>query len=186
MAGPNGETLKCVRQAVYLGGLISCDGKAGNELSRRLGEAGRVFDDLQKIWLHAAIPSRRKIEIYTACVTSKLLYSLESLWLLKDEKRRLDAFHYRCLRKLQRIPCSYISRISNADVLKQGGAHTLSQSLEQRQKALYIRVAQQTDSSLVKMVTCDSEGQPIKWSANRRRGRPRQRWAHSVHKLMQT
>ena len=36
---PTGEPIKSVREAVYLGGLITCDGKATTEVTRRLGEA---------------------------------------------------------------------------------------------------------------------------------------------------
>ena len=109
---PCGAPIKCVREAVYLGGLISCDGKASRELSRRLGEGRAIFDSLAKVWPHTNITITRKIKLYISCVANKILYSLDSLWLLQAERRRLDAFHFRCLRKLLRIPCSCLeSRI---------------------------------------------------------------------------
>jgi len=67
---PCGAAIKCVREAVYLGGLITCDGRATREISRRLGESSRTFDQLQQVWKHAAITTRRKIEIYKYCVVA--------------------------------------------------------------------------------------------------------------------
>ena len=100
---PNGEPIKSVREAVYLGGLITCDGRVAGEISRRIGECSRVFDKLEQIWAHAAVTTRRKLDIYAACVASKLLCSMESLWLLQADRARLDAFHCRRVRKLLRI-----------------------------------------------------------------------------------
>ena len=39
----NGDFTKSVRAAVYLGGLLTCDGKVGPEVTRRLGEAEKIF-----------------------------------------------------------------------------------------------------------------------------------------------
>ena len=129
---PDGNPIVQVREAVYFGGLVTCDGKAGRELVRRLGEGRRVFDGLEKIWSHAGITRSRKLQIYSACVVSKILYSMESLWLLQADRTRLDAFHYKCLRKILGIPCSFISRVPNAHVLEQSGGPMLSQLLLDR------------------------------------------------------
>eukprot|EP00959_Pyramimonas_sp_CCMP1952_P060790 1269753-Pyramimonas_sp.AAC.1 len=51
---PDGGPIKAVRQAVYLGGMMSCDGKAIMEITRRPGEARDIFNKLAKIWSHAA------------------------------------------------------------------------------------------------------------------------------------
>ena len=37
LSRPDGQEISSVREAVYLGGLFTCDGKAGRELSRRVG-----------------------------------------------------------------------------------------------------------------------------------------------------
>ena len=109
---PDGGAIKTVREAVYLGGLITCDGRVASELSRRIGEATGVFIKLRKMWSHSSVGVARKFKIYESCVLSKLMYSLDSVWLLRAERARLDAFHCRCLRRLLGIPCSLISRIT--------------------------------------------------------------------------
>ena len=73
---PDGGRISTVRGAVYLGGLITCDGKASSELSRRIGEATGVFNKLRKMWSHSPISLEFKLKIYKACVLSRLLFSL--------------------------------------------------------------------------------------------------------------
>ena len=81
---PDGAEIKCVREAVYLGSLITCDGKGGRELSRRIGEGRRTLDGLERVWRHAGVTRTRQMEIYMAYVVSKLMYSLDTIWLLKN------------------------------------------------------------------------------------------------------
>ena len=177
--------VKQVREAVYLGALISCNGRASRELSRRLGEGRAVFRTLCKVWSHSGICRQRKAHIYNTCVITKVLYSLDSVWLVKTERARLDAFHCACLRTIWGIAPSYYSRVSNEEVLHRSGQTRLSIQLESRQASLYRRIAQLSDESLVKALVCNNDGEPLSWSTRRRRGRPRQMWAHSVFRLVQ-
>ena len=123
---PTGEPVKTVEQAAYLGGMLCTNAAASPEVSRRIGEAKGAFEALQKCWSHANITRKRKIEIYNACVVSKLLYGLDTLWLLQNHLQRIDAFHVKCLRRILHIPCSYRSRISNVTVLDTAGEPLLS------------------------------------------------------------
>ena len=94
---PYGSPVKAVEQTIYLGGLITANGAAQPEVSRRIGEAKGIFKAMQRCWSHANISRHRKIELYTAIVLPKLLYNIDSIWLLQADKRRLDGFHARCL-----------------------------------------------------------------------------------------
>ena len=181
---PDGRIIKSVREAVYLGGLVTCDGRASAEVTRRLGEATGIFRALEQVWKHASISTARKVRIYETCVVSKIMYSLESLWLLKAERDRLDAFHHRFLRRILRIAPSYYSRVTNAIVLQRSGSNLLSEALLHRQQTLYQRIAKLDDSSILKRLVCDNRGLPVSWNSLRSRGRPRQQWAHSVHSNM--
>ena len=180
---PSGATVKSVREAIYLGGLVSCDGRAGLEISRRLWESGRLFDKLHALWKHSSVTLKRKLEIYRVIVQSKLLYSLESLWLLQAERRRLDAFHYRCLRRSLGIPSAYISRVPNADVLQKADVAVLSDMLMKCQVKAYRKICLMPNDSLINKLVCDPAGLPMNWADTRQRGRPRQRWSLSVYRL---
>ena len=162
---------------MYLGGLLRSHGRPPGELSRRLGEAGRVFEHLSAIWKHANISKKQNIHIFDACVTSKLLYSLESLWLLQDDRNKLDGFYAKCLRRLLGIPASYESRISNKTVLSRVGVACLSGRLLQRQLLMFGRLARQTDESLLRQITFEPASlTPRVWNYRRRVGRPRLQW----------
>ena len=172
---PNGSDIKSVREVVYLGGLITCDGKAGREIARLIGEGYSVFDKLEAVWKHAFISTTRKVQIYETCIVTKLLYSLESVWLLQNEQKKLDAFHHKCLRRCLQIPMSYVSRVTNADVLTKANSRLLSTMLMHAQKASYVRITQLHEGDLTKQLVCSEGGTPIQWDNCRRRGRPRQR-----------
>ena len=68
---------------------------------------------------------------------TKVLYALESLWMLKAVRQRIDAFQCFCLRQILHIAPSYISRVSNVSVLERSGQTPLSALLEQRQVRSY-------------------------------------------------
>ena len=151
-----------------------------------VGEATTSFKQLDKLWNRASIGKRRKQAIYTGCVVSNMLYSLDPVWLLKADRARLDAFHCRCLRRIVGVLPSFISRVSNADILKRAGAKPLSEVLLYRQEKAYSKIATSGHNSLVRQVVCEQDGLPKCWALHRRRGRPRQQWASSVYGLRQS
>jgi len=182
--GPQLWPLKEVNEAVYLGGLLSADGSPMHELARRIGEAGACFQKLARIWRHANITRARKQEVYEACVLSKLLYGLETTWLRKPERSRLNAFHVKCLRRIHGIPPSYISRVTNAFVLETAHSQQLSTTLMRRQLLLFGKLARQPDDSLPRrLVFKPASVETQVWAGSRQRGRPRQQWGSSVRKL---
>ena len=181
---PSGAVVKKVSKGVYLGGMLTSSGAVGPEFSRRWGEAKASFQSLQRCWSHANISRRRKIELYHACVVSKLSYGLESMWLLSPELRRLDAFHIRFLRCICRIEPSHISRVSHAIVLETDGQAPFSTILRNRQLALYEQIVRMDDDSPLRGLTYEAgSDRPKVWAASRRRGRPKQQWAPSVYCL---
>ena len=66
--GADGKPLAVKEEAIYLGSLISADGRTPRELSRKLGEAQQLFQKLEAIWKHANISEKRRACIFEACV----------------------------------------------------------------------------------------------------------------------
>ena len=83
-----------------------------------LNEGRFVCNSLQKLWSHSNITQKRKCEIFNACIVNKVMYSLESLWLRKADKIRLNAFYYYCLRRTARIPPLFVSHVTNKYVFE--------------------------------------------------------------------
>ena len=84
-------------------------------LLRRM--ARDAFKLLGRCWKHSALTLKRKYEVDTAVVLSKLLYGLESANIRTQDARKLDGFHAACCRSLLRIQPSFVSRVSNGFVL---------------------------------------------------------------------
>ena len=150
-------------------------------MTRRLGEARRIFGQLETVWKHANISKDSKIRILDACVVSKLMYSLESMWLLHDNRVKLDGFYASCLRKILKIPSAYLSRVTNRRVLEIAGWPILSQQLLSKQLNLYGKIYRMDGSSLVqKMTFKDDSSNAQCWGTKRRVGRPRLQWSSCV------
>jgi len=177
----DGSLVKEKDTMLYLGSQLASDGRVQAELSRRLGMAAADFRVLERVWAHASIPRKRKIAIYKACVVQKLMYSLDTAWLCAEERRKLDGFHARCLRRICKIQHSYWSHISNAEVLQTAGEQPLSSTLKFRQLKLFGRIARMDGANCLRQVAFEDGSCGVRrWHGLRRQGRPRQTWAPCV------
>ena len=50
------------------------------------------------------VPLRDKVQFFNAFILSKLRYGLSSVWLVAAQRRRIDGFVARCLRRILNIP----------------------------------------------------------------------------------
>ena len=166
---------------MYLGGLLSANGSPSTAVTRRLGEATGSFNKLERVWKHSSLTSKRKLAVYQACVISKLLYGLEVICLRQAERTRIAAFHARCLWLILRIPHSMISRITNAEVLRQADSLPLSEKVQRRQLLMFGRIATLPGEHPLRTAVFEP-GQilPKQLTGKRCRGRPRLAWANAL------
>ena len=73
---PDGTKIEPQTELLYLGSVVSDDGRVHRELSRRLGMAGAEFRQLSRLWRHSCLGRARKIEIFNAVIIPKLMYGL--------------------------------------------------------------------------------------------------------------
>ena len=64
--GSQGGLVEDSGSMVYLGGLLTADGKSDSEISRKIGAAIADFKNLSVFWGHASIGKRRKLELFHA------------------------------------------------------------------------------------------------------------------------
>ena len=103
--------------------------------------------------------------------------------LAASQRRRLDGFYARCLRKILRIRTAYISRVSNACVFQRAGVQPFSAQLQRRQILLLGRVAHAPISSALRSSVFVGDGLSTQINRfKRRRGRPRLDWVNEVMK----
>ena len=82
---PDGDTIATKQSILYLGSLLASDGRIGSELNRRLGMAKADFDQLRLVWSHSSMNTKRKVQIFDACISAKLLYGLHAACLNQAE-----------------------------------------------------------------------------------------------------
>ena len=180
---PSGGTIGITTQATYLGSLLAANGSSSLAVGRRIGEATSVFNALCDVWKHANICKQRKVEIFNACVVSKLSFSLECEALRQKDKDRLNAFQCKCLRRILKIPPSWISHVPNNVVLAASGTKPLVDSLLFQQLVLFGKIAKLTDTDFLRQLTFEPSSIYPSKCMFRRRGRPRLAWQSVLHGL---
>ena len=166
----------------YLGSTLREDGTIRNEICRRLGVGWADFSKMARLWRHTSLPRARKVQIFQAVVTSKVLYGLSSAWLNVCEQRHIDGFQARCLRSVLGIKPAYWSRVSNLKILEQACQRPYSKQLLCQQLLLYGKVARAADTEITRAATfCPGSLRPATDRYVRKRGRPRNEWATMLH-----
>ena len=179
---PSGHPIPATEQMKYLGATIYSSGNMKQELVKRLGGAWGEFQMYTRAWKHTSINLERKLNVFGALVTTKVMYSLSSAWLNKSDRRRLDGFQARCLRHILNIPHSYISRVSNKSVLQQAGATSYSGQLLQHQLMWFGKLGRSSDADVLRKLTFQPGSvRPITDTLARKRGRPRHEWAKCLY-----
>ena len=181
---PHGNLLEDTGSLVYLGGLLTADGRSDSEVSRRIGAAMGDFRALQKMCGHAGISTKRKLHLFISLIAWKLQYCLSTVWLVAAQLRRVDGFYARCFRRILRIPASFISRVSNKSVFEKAGVVAMSEQVLLRQLLLMGKVVNSIAGSAIRRdVFIGRTLQTQVGRYVRRVGRPRQEWSTEVLKV---
>ena len=117
------------------------------------------------------------MKYFRAFILSRLRYGLATVWLVTAQRRRIDGFVARCLRRIFNIPHSFVSRVSNAAVLEKAGMKLFTEHLLKHQLHLLRKVAITGVGHPMRQDTfADASLTPQIGRYIRRRGRPRQDW----------
>ena len=188
----NGDPVPRVSSIVYLGGLVEETGRPGPEVRRRIGEARTVFQSLKRVWKHAGLSTKKKLQIYKSCVVSKLLYNMSTLWLTETQLNSIDAFHYKCLRSIANIPTTWgamqigVARTSNEAVRAKLNETLLSDEVRLHQLKLLGHILRRPQDHPARIVSFDRFLEPQMWGGPFRSGRRRHKWTEEVLGLAMT
>ena len=142
-----GETLEQVTEFVYLGGLITEDGKCTKDIKRRISLASAMFGTLGKIWRTGNISTKTKVRLYTAFVIPVLLYGSECWCLRKEDERRLLVAEMSWLRRI--LGRSRRERIRNEVTRKELGQNeTIIDRIRKRRLTWFGHVTRMDDRRL--------------------------------------
>ena len=92
----DGETMKTVRNFIFLGSKITADGDCSQEIKRRFLLGRKVMTNLDSIFKSRDITSPTKVRLVKAMIFPVVMYGCESWTVKKAECRRIDAFELRC------------------------------------------------------------------------------------------
>ena len=100
----DGETVKTVRDFIFLGSKITADGDCSHEIKKHLLLGRKVMTKLDSILKSRDISLSAKVHLVKAMVFPVVTYGRESWTLKKTERRKIDAFELWCWRRLLRVP----------------------------------------------------------------------------------
>ena len=161
-------------------------------MRRRIGEAKISFRSLKRVWRYADLSRHRKLQIYKACIVSKLLSNLSTLWLTDMHMINIDTFHYRYLRSITNIPTPWgamqigISPTSNEAVRDMLGETLLSDEVRFYQLKLLGHISRRPQELPARIVSFDRFLEPQEWGGPFPAGRWHNKWIEQVFDLATT
>ena len=108
--GPVVRTFGRTIRSLYLGATLTDSVDNHTEVIRRIGSVNAMASQLQLFWSKAGTTVKWRLRMFEAALSSKLLYGLETTQLTKSELNSIDAFQMKMLRKILRVPSTYIDR----------------------------------------------------------------------------
>ena len=128
----DGRDIQCVSSSptlgFELGGTVRpvkiANAKASGMLQR--------MNQYKYIW-QSNIPIKNKIQKYYSLIVSKAIWGLHLLALSPRALAHLEYIHVRCMRRILRIPASFISNVSNEEVLRRAKARPLRVDINLKQ-----------------------------------------------------
>ena len=170
-----GNKLETVQSFKYLGATITEDARCVTEIKTRIAIATGALAKLEILWKDKSIALTSKVRLLRAITLSTALYGCESWTLTAEMERRLQAFEFRCYRKILRIP--YTAHRTNesvwAEITEKGGPQEhLLVTIKRRKMRWFGHVNR--SNGLAKLIMQGSvEGR-------RSRGRPRMSWLDNI------
>ena len=114
-----GRSIEQVSEMVYLGSLLTDNGKCEKEIRRRIGMARTAFTKLKTVLTSRNIKLCTRIKLTKCYVWSTLLYGCETWTLSTTSIKKIEAFEMWTLRRLFKIP--WTNYKTNKEVLQLAG-----------------------------------------------------------------
>ena len=169
----DGSPVEQVSHFTYLGTTISSDGTIDRDLTNRINKASGAFNQLGNIWKNRNIYKSTKIRIYKSAVITILTYGCETWNTTKNQLKRFEVFHQRCLRRILKI--KWFHHVRNDHVLKEANITSMETMISAMRLRWFGHVARMPGDRLPRYL--------LDWKPNygkRSRGRPRKTWISCI------
>ena len=144
----DGETMKTVRDFIFLGFKITAGSDCSHEIKRRLLLGRKAMTILDSILKSRDTTLPTKARVVKDMVFPVVMYRYDSWTIKKAECCRIDAFELCCWRKLLRVP--WTARRSNQSILKEISPEYSLEGLMLKRKLQYFGHLMQRANSLEK------------------------------------
>ena len=112
----NGEEMKRVEEAVYLGANITKTVDPRLEIQRRVSATMPVLRKLDILWNQTKCCNAWKIQVFNSVIVSKLIYGLETVEPTANAAQALDTLQLKGLRKILEMKTTFIDRANTNEV----------------------------------------------------------------------
>ena len=167
----DGRALEQVESYVYLGQLITEDGRSDKEIRRRIEIARREFLNMKSILTSRKLTLETRKRLIRCYVLSTFLYASETWNIDKENWKRIEAFEMWMLRRMLKI--SYTDHKTNEEVLRRTKSIRSLKDLIIKRKLAYFGHVVRAEKLQRHLMDGRVEGE-------RRRGRPRRTWVSDI------
>ena len=108
----------------YLGSTIASNNSSFNDVNRRIAIATSTMSKLSSLWTSSRLSLALKMRLYNSLIISIITYSSASWTLTKAQKKRLDAFNTKALRRI--VGVRWHDYFKNASILIRTGQPPLT------------------------------------------------------------
>ena len=194
----DGTAVPRTTMAEYLGGILQEKADPRMEILKRISKAAYGRNRLNTFWRKTKLSKRKKILIYEALISSKLMYAMETVPIPEGWGDRIDAEYLKGIRQILDMKTTYgqmqegnARTNSNEEIIKMLSNYLstentkkifkpVSERIKERAIKLLGRVLRQTkDEPEAEILIGDSDtwNIPLPKSGEMRDGRPRVNWA---------
>ena len=156
---------------VYLGKLITEEGRCDKEIRRRIEIARKEFIYMKSILTSRKLSIETRKRLIRCYVLSTFLYAAETWTIDKENWKRIEAFEMWLLRRMMKI--SYEEHVSNEEVLRRTGSKRSLKETIMKRKLAYFGHVVRAERLQRQLMDGRVEGE-------RGRGRPRRTWITDI------
>jgi len=179
----------------FLGNEINNEANIQHKILNKMQEVRKAWYKLLPYWKATHANVKWQLIIFDAVIRSTLLYGLETIHLMGAMLKKTDAFQMRCLRRILKIPSTFIDRQnSNKVVLQRCTAILYANQGDQREFELFSQSCLHRKSKLLGHVLRAGPEDPMRQISfqpnnairvpygRKQVGRPKQNWLHYAKK----
>ena len=111
----DGTTVPEVSEAEYLGGILTEGVDTRKEVNKRTSTAGQCRYLLGNFWRKAGLSRKKKLQMYEALISAKLMYAMEIAPLNKGDQTKLDASFFKGIRQIMGWKTTYAQKLAGEE-----------------------------------------------------------------------